>query len=278
LVGAVLWSTGGYFIKEIDAGAVTITCYRCLFSAVWLLPFMPGRGLPRASDAVVSIALFTGLLALYVGSTKETTAANAIFLQYTAPIYVILLAPFLLNERLRSVDAIPIGICLAGIGILFFGNRGSDDATGLWMGLGSGVFYGLFLVWLRKMRYADPIAVTFVNCLGVALVLAPFASVLDVDGGTLGLLALMALIQFAVPYVFFTTGLRYVGSAEASLIALIEPVLNPIWVFLLLGEEPSTATVVGGAVIIGGLALRYLFLRPKEDRLATESAEVTGPI
>jgi drug/metabolite transporter (DMT)-like permease len=278
LLGAALWSSGGYFIKEIDTGALSITFYRCLFSAAWLLPFMKGRALPRAPDAIVSIALFTGLLALYVGSTKETTAANAIFLQYTAPIYVILLAPWVLRERIRVIDGVPLSICLAGIAVLFLGNQGSGDSGGLWMGLGSGAFYGLFLLWLRRTRYADPIAVTFVNCLGVAIVLAPFASVFDVGGSDIGLLALMGLVQFALPYVFFTTGLRHVRSAEASLIALAEPVLNPIWVALLLGEEPTLATVLGGAVIISGLALRYLFLRrPGEREVAIEAAELAEP-
>jgi len=278
LIGAVLWSSGGYFIKEIDAGALSITFFRCLFAAAWLLPFVPGRRLPRPADAIVSIALFTGLLGLYVASTKETTAANAIFLQYTAPVYVILLAPWFLRERLRAADAVPLAICLAGIGVLFFGNQGSEGGRGLWMGLGSGAFYGLFLLWLRRTRYADPIAVTFVNCLGVAIVLAPFAAVWDVGSQDLGLLVLMGLVQFALPYVFFTTGLQRVGGGEASLIALAEPVLNPLWVALLLGEEPTLATVIGGCVILGGLALRYGVLRAADgEELSMEAADLAEP-
>jgi len=93
LAGAVLWSTGGVFIKEIDAGALSITFFRCLFAALWVAPFLGRRRFPRVLDAAVSIVLFAALLALYVGATKETTAANAIFLQYTAPVYVIMLAP-----------------------------------------------------------------------------------------------------------------------------------------------------------------------------------------
>ena len=280
LLGAVLWSSGGYFIKEIDAGALSITFFRCLFSAAWLLPLLPGRRFPRPVDAAVSIVLFTGLLALYVGSTKETTAANAIFLQYTAPVYVIALSPLLLRESLRSADTIPLAICLAGIGILFLGNQGADDARGLWMGLGSGAFYGVFLLSLRRTRYADPVAVTFTNCLGVAVVLAPLPGVWDVGAVDLELLALMALVQFAIPYVFFTAGLRRVRGAEASLIALAEPVLNPVWVVLLLGEEPTTATVAGGAVILAGLAVRYVALRNREsdaEEPAPEAGDMAEP-
>src|SRR5437870_12080335 len=85
LGGAVLWSSGGFFIKEIDAGALSITFFRCLFAAAWLSPLIRGRKFPKLRDMAVSVLLFAPLLGLYVGSTKATTAANAIFLQYTAP-------------------------------------------------------------------------------------------------------------------------------------------------------------------------------------------------
>ena len=277
LVGAALWSTGGYFIKEIDAGALGIVFFRCLFSALWLLPFVPGRKFPKPGDMVVSIVLFALLLGLYVGSTKATTAANAIFLQYTAPIYVIVLSPWLLGEALRRVDALPLAVCLGGIAVLFAGNQGSADAGGLWMGAGSGFFYGLFLLWLRRLRYADPIAVTFGNCLGVAVILAPFPGVWHVDAPNLGLLALMGAVQFAIPYVVFTSGLRDVTGGEASLIALVEPVLNPVWVFLLLGEETTLATIIGGGIIMAGLALRYAVLRPRDPKIALEAEELAEP-
>ena len=271
-LGAALFSMGGYFIKEIDAGALTITFFRCLFAALWLLPLVPGRKFPKPADLAVSIVLFALLLGLYVGATKATTAANAIFLQYTAPIYVIALSPWVLSERLRRADALPLAICLCGIAVLFLGNQGSGDAKGLWLGLGSGLFYGLFLLWLRRLRYADPIAVTFANCLGVAIILAPIPGVWDVDAPNLGLLVLMGAVQFAIPYVVFTRGLRDVAAGEASLIALTEPVLNPIWVLILLGENPTQATLIGGAVILGGLVLRYAVLRPRdpEGRVAAE--------
>jgi len=263
LAGAALWSSGGFFIKEIDAGATSITFFRCLFSALLLLPFMRGRSLPRAPDLTVSIVLFAALLGLYVGATKATTAANAIFLQYTAPLYVIALGPWLLREHLRTRAITPFAICLIGIAVLVAGNAGSADAGGLWMGAGSGLFYGLFLLWLRRLRYADGIAVTFANCLGVAILFSVLPGAWDVGLRDLGLLLVMAAVQFALPYILFTRGLREVQSGEASLIALIEPLLNPLWVILLLGEAPGLATLVGGAVIILGLALRYaVFTEP----------------
>jgi drug/metabolite transporter (DMT)-like permease len=128
-------------------------------------------------------------------------------------------------------------------------------------------------LWLRRMQYADAVAITFVNCLGVALITFAFAGVWSIDAESLGLIALMAVVQFATPYVLITKGLAHVRSSEATLIALVEPVLNPVWVALFFGENPSTATVVGGAVILGGLALRYTLLREPDEEPLLEPVE-----
>lgn len=265
LAAAVLWSLGGVFIKEIDAGAASITFFRCFFAAALLAPFLRGRRFAHPPDMAVSVVFFAALLGLYVGSTKATTAANAIFLQYTAPLYVIALGPLLIGEQLRRTDATPFLICLTGIAILVAGNWGGGDTGGLWMGAGSGLFYGLFFLWLRKTRYADPLAVTFANCLGVAVLFVVVPGVWNANTTDIALLVLMAAIQFALPYVLFTRGIKHVPSAEASLLALIEPVLNPVWVALLHGEEPTIATIIGGAVIISGLALRYTVFRAGDE-------------
>jgi drug/metabolite transporter (DMT)-like permease len=264
--GAALWSSGGLFIKEIDAGAMSIVFFRCLFSTVLLAPVIAGRRFPVRRDSAVSILLFLALLVTFVASTKETTAANAIFLQYTAPLYVVAFGPSILSESLRRRDALPMAIALLGIVVLFAGNQGSGDVLGLWLGVASGLFFGVMFLWLRRMNYADPIAITFINCLGVAILTLAFAQAWEIDVDDLGLLALMAVVQFAIPYVLFTNGIAHVRGSEASLIALVEPVLNPVWVALFFGEDPSTATIIGGAVILAGLSLRYTVFRgPEED-------------
>ncbi|MEO8457017.1 MAG: DMT family transporter [Chloroflexota bacterium] len=276
LAGAGFWSLGGFFIKDIDAGAMSIVFFRCLFSALILIPFIRGRKFPGALDSGVSIAFFALLLVMYVASTKETTAANAIFLQYTAPIYVAILGPFVLRERLRSRELLPFAVCVGGIAVLFLGNSGAGETKGLALGAGSGLFYGLFFIWLRRLRDADAIAITVVNCLGVAVILAAVPSVWDVGLTDIGLLSVMAVIQFALPYVLFTRGIAYVPGAEASLIALIEPVLNPVWVAIFYGENPSAATIIGGAIIISGLAVRYGLFREPARVEAGAAAELAG--
>lgn len=278
ILAAALWSMNGAFIKEIDASATSRTFFRGFFAAAFLMPLVRFKAPPKPFDLGVSVVLFALLLGLFVGATKETTAANAIFLQYTAPFYVIALAPLLLRERLQRVDVAAIAVCLAGVAVLFGGNAGSGDITGMLMGLGSGVFFGLFMLWLRRMHYADSVLLTFLNCVGVAAIFAVIPGVFDVSGRDIALLALMAAVQFAIPYVLFTRGLRVVATAEASLIALVEPVLNPIWVAIIASETPTLATIIGGAVILLGLALRYTLFTRWSPAMISEPGVVSEPV
>src|SRR5262245_59180170 len=168
LAAGVLWSLGGVFIKGSTASAASITFYRSLFAALVLLPWaVRGGTRPRPGDWAVAVLLYAALLLCYVASTQQTTAANAIFLQYTAPVYVILFGPWLLRERIGRRDAGTVAVCMAGIALLILGNSSGGSARGLLLGAVSGVFYGLFILWMRRVRYADPAAVTCLNNLGV---------------------------------------------------------------------------------------------------------------
>lgn len=286
LLAAVLWSVGGVAIKLLtgpgawQSTALGITFYRSLFAALCLLPLLRGRTLPRLGDTLVAVVIYTTLLSLYVAATQGTTAANAIFLQYTAPLYALLFGAWLFREPFRRADLWALAGAMVGIAVLFLGNFKGGERAPLFMGLGSGAMFGLFMLWLRRMRYADPVAVTASNNAGVALVAG--LALLVIRPGELslipravsgesalwaaaGLLVLLGCIQIALPYVLFSYGLKRVSSVEASLLALIEPVLNPIWVALVVGELPTAATVAGGGLILLALAARYTVFRPKDE-------------
>lgn len=282
VAAGVLWSLGGLFIKTLtdypawESSALGITFYRSLFAALCLAPLLRGRTLPRIGDLLCAVAFYTLLLGLYVASTQGTSAANAIFLQYTAPLYAMLLGPWLFKEPFQRSDACALALAMIGICVLFFGNFQGGERLPLLMGAGSGVMFGFFMLWLRRMRYADPIAVTALNNTGVALLSA--LALLFVNPGELLLIprtalgesalvpaalgvALMGCIQIAAPYVLFSYGLQRVPAVEASLLALVEPILNPVWVALFYGEKPSPTTVAGGLLIVAALAARYTLFR-----------------
>ncbi len=284
LAAGVLWSTGGLFIKGLTAhsgwqnSALGITCYRSLFAALCLSAALRGRTRPPARELLPSILFYTLLLSLYVASTQGTSAANAIFLQYTAPVYALVLGPRFFREPFARADLLTLFGAMAGIAVLFLGNFHGGERLPLLLGAGSGAMFGLFLLWLRRMREADPMAVTAWNNLGVAVLaflalattgapdLELLPRALTGHPGALwsaGVLLLMGLVQIAAPYVLFSYGLRRVPALEAGLIALIEPVLNPVWVALLVGERPGPATLAGGFCIVASLAARYTLFRPR---------------
>ena len=287
LIAGFLWSLGGLFIKaltiqpEWHVSALSITFHRSLFAGLCLLPFARRRRMPAAREIAVAVFLYSGLLGLYVASTQGTTAANAIFLQYTAPLYALVLGPLLLREPVGRPDVVALLLAMTGIAVLIMGNMGNAggaEAGPLAMGAGSGLMFGLFLLWLRRLRRSDPIALTSANNLGVAalvgclLLLTAPSDLLTTVAALRGdpsaatpllLLALMGCVQIALPYVLLSYGLRKVSSLEASLLALVEPVLNPVWVALIVREIPSAPTVAGGALIVAGLAARYLLFRPR---------------
>ncbi len=285
LVGAgLLWSVGGLFIKLLTShpswqvSALAITFYRSLFAALTLLPLVRGRRFPAARDTAVAVVLYLLLLGLYVASAQGTSAANAILLQYTAPLYALVLGCRFMGEPFQREDAIAIAVAVLGVGVLLVGNFTPGQEIPLAMGAASGLMFGLFLLALRKTRGCDPVAVTVANNAGVALcagvilaVVSPreLAVPLRIAGGEhhllapLGLLAAMGAVQIGAPYVLLSMGLRRVPAAEAGLIALVEPLLTPLWVVLVVGERPTAATLLGGAVLLSALAVRYGLLRPR---------------
>ena len=227
------------------------------------LPSLPDFGESRTGDKrrdlAISALLFAVLLVSFVTATKLTTAANAIILQYTAPIYVIGLSRLLLGEPPQRADRTALALCMAGVAVLFFGSfRPGGDEAGLALAMVSGACFGLFTLWQRRLRRVDPVLLAGLNNAGAALVLTgaiPWMG--PVDTRSLLALVVMGTVQIALPYVLFAWALQRVPGPEASLLTLIEPVLNPIWVAFFVGEKPRGATIAGGALILAALVLRY---------------------
>lgn len=270
LLAAVLWSTGGLFIKWVDLDALGVVMWRSLLAGItmWVI-LRPRLVAPwRMSKLTWALAIsYAMMLLLFVTANKLTTAANAIFLQYTAPLYVIALAHILFRERATRLDVGTVALAFGGMALFFVGRLETDDALGNLSAIGSGVAFASFLVLLRHpaCSAADrPVAMVMGN-FGLAAGLAAVNGVAGRDAFTpdasdvAGLLVL-GVVQIGLAYVVFTYGIAYVAALEASLIGMLEPVLNPVWVFLFLGETPGRWAVAGGAVIVAAVAGRTVIL------------------
>jgi drug/metabolite transporter (DMT)-like permease len=264
LGAALLWSTGGLFIKANNLTPYELSCGRALFAAatVALLTRREGFGL-NVVTCVASV-IYAALLLLFVIATKLTTAANAIFLQYTAPIYILLLEPLLYHERYRWQDFIVVACCLAGMSLFFVGKLRAEDVEGNLAALGSGICFAAFYLLLRHpraRRVNRASSVIYGNLLlGLLMLPALVAGAAKLSVRNIEVMAYLGIVQIGVAYTLLTLGVaRGVKSLDASIIGYIEPVLNPIWVFLFLHEQPARWALVGGALIIAAVLSHTLW-------------------
>ncbi len=265
LIAVLLWSTGGLFIKYTTLDAFSVNLGRSLLAALTVAVFTFRKGLKPDLFTLFTSLLYAGTLSCFVYANKTTTAANAIFLQYTAPIYILILSPFILKEKFRVSDLITVVICLAGMSLFFLEPQTATNklASNVFVGnlaaLASGVFFGLYFVFLRHPRSLEnrnPALSVFYGNLLIVLFMLPLILGNPPQPGINDLLAILYLgiFQIGIAYVFFTVGIaRGVRSLDASIVGFVEPLLNPVWVFLFLGERPSVWAILGGIIIIGGV-------------------------
>ena len=260
LLAAVLWSLAGVFIKFLALPPLTIVFYRSLFASLFFALFIrKSGGMPRA-PLFVAMMSYTAAISAFVSANKITTAANAIALQYTAPLFVFAIVHFLFHERISGISWVSLLFGMLGIGVIGAGSAGQPDAAGVMIALLSGLLFSVYMVSLRFLKMVSAGTLTFLNNFACCLFLFPFVhSELALSSNEAWIVAVMGIVQLGIPYWLFSKGVAEMNVQEASLIVLIEPVLNPIWVALIVGEVPSRATLVGGSLIIVGLGARYLW-------------------
>jgi len=267
-LAALLFSTGGAAIKAADFNAWQIASFRSGVAALTLLLLVPSarRGFGW-KPALVGVA-YAATLVLFVLANRLTTAANTIYLQSTAPLYVLLFAPLLLKEPIRVRDLPIIGVVLGGLAlVLLAGGHPSstapDPVRGNIYAAGSGLSYALLLCglrWLGRDGNADRgiSAVVLGNLIACAAAL-PMALPLGTHPVMAwGIILYLGVFQIAGAYLLVTSALRHVPAIEASLMLLVETAFNPVWAWLFLGEVPAALALVGGGLIVSATILQAI--------------------
>src|SRR5678815_5349157 len=263
LAAALLWSTGGLFIKWTTIGGLELSFWRSLFAIFTVAFFTRREGFGINRLTAVASFLYAVLLILFVLATKTTTAANAIFLQYTAPVYLLILEPIVYKEKFRSRDLITVLVCLGGMALFFVGQLRPQDIEGNVMALASGLCFAFYFLLLRHPRAREvnrASSVIYGNLLAViALAWWGLPALLNLNGQNLLSVTYLGVVQLGISYVLFTKGMAHgVRSLDAGIICYIEPVLNPVWVFLVLRERPARFALLGGAVIVTAVIVHIL--------------------
>jgi drug/metabolite transporter (DMT)-like permease len=254
-LAAILWSTSGLFVKILDWQPVSILAGRSFFAAIVFLIYL--RRLPTRFGLWQLLAALMFILTqfLFITSTKLTTAANAIFLQYTMPIYVVLLAYWFLGEKPSRTDWFSMLIIFIGL-MLFFGDELSTDGFyGNLLAILSGVTGALMMVSFRAQKNGNPAESNLIAFLFTATLGFPFIMQETWAVNSILILAFLGIVQIGFAFIFFTKGIKHIPALEANLIGTLEPVLNPIWVFLFYGESMGKFALIGGLIVLSGVIL-----------------------
>lgn len=261
LIAALLWSTNGLFIKIIDLGPLTIVGVRSIIAAAMMIAIYNKKlrfnwSFPQLAGAV----MYSATVILFVSATKMTTAANVVFLHYTAPVFTALFGAWILKEKVSRLDWAILLVVLAGMALFFV-----DDFViiGLWgniMAIISAVTFALMILFLRSQKNGSTLETIILGNIITALICSFF--VIQEPPSTNDWLPLiyMGTLQIGLSFIMYCSAIRYIAALDAVLIQTIEPLLNPIWVFIIIGETPGYWAIAGGVVVLSAVTLRNIYI------------------
>ena len=268
LIAACLWSTSGVLIKMVDWNPLAISGVRSAIAAVVIGIAVRRPRLTWSARQIAGTLCYAASVTLFVMAVKWTTAANAILLQYTAPVYVALLSAWCLDEPASPSDWLAIGVMLVGVSLFFVDELSTTGFWGNVAALASGVAFAGLIVSLRSQKHGSPFESVLFGNLLVALLTIP--AMRGPSPGATGWWALIILgvFQLGLAHLLYATALKSVPAIEGAITPMIEPILNPLWVFLWLGERPGPYAMIGGSVVLGTVAVRtwLAFTRPAAGR------------
>lgn len=267
LAAALLFSTGGAAIKATALSSWQVACLRSLIAALVLLTLLPEARQLRSPRVWLASLAYASTLVLYVLANKLTTAANAIFLQATAPFYLLVIGPLLLKEPNRLRDYVLGAVMAAGMALFFLDPSGAsalapNPALGNLLAAITGLTWALTVTALRslsKQAGASSLPVVSAGNLVAFAASLPFAIPLGgIGAADAATLLYLGVIQIGLAYFCMTQGVKHVPAFEASVLILLEPAMNPVWTYLLHGERPGAFSLAGGIVIMGATVAHTL--------------------
>jgi drug/metabolite transporter (DMT)-like permease len=280
LAAAALMSTGGAAIKLCTLSSWQVASFRSGVAALALLWLAPVTRRDFDRHALLGGAAYAATMILFVLANKFTTSANAIFLQSTAPLYILLLAPWLLGEPARRADLAVMAALAVGLGLFFVGEQTAFATAprplpGNLIAAADGITWALTIMalrWSSRDAARSPGAMLLTGNVIAFLVGLPLAlPVASLSGLDATIIVYLGVAQIALAYVFATAGLRHVTALEGMLLLLFEPVLNPVWAALVHGEVPGIWALIGGAIVLGATVTNALRAPAGHPRAAPTS-------
>ena len=257
VIASILWSTGGLLIKWVDWNPIAIAGIRSGISSLVMIGFwfVLTKKLPKRPDKFVMFGAinYVILVMLFVSANKLTTSANAILLQFTAPIWAMILGAIFFNVKFNKKDFLTVGVVFGGMILFFIGDIDGGGLLGNILAVISGISMALMIITLKKVTNHKPLEVVIWGNIFTFIVAMPFYSGIVLTSANITGILLLGVFQLGISYIFFTKGIENVTVLEGILIPVIEPLLNPIWVFMGTGEKPSQYALIGGVIVLAAV-------------------------
>ncbi len=260
IITAIFWSLGGLLIKSVNSNPLAIAGVRSGISAFIILIATGKPKLNWSFPQIGAAVAYAATVLFFVAANKNTTAANAILIQYTAPVYVAVLGAWLLKEKVKLLDWLTIFVVIVGLVLFFVDDINMAGVFGNILAAACGVAFAVFAVLMRMQKEGSPLESVLLGNILTALIGIPFVFQAVPDAKGWLYLVILGIVQLGLPYILYAKAIKHVTALEASLIPVIEPILNPVWVFLMLGETPGKWAFVGGVVVIAAVTGRCLIL------------------
>jgi len=274
VLASILWSTGGILIKLVDWNPIAIAGSRSLISSIVVLLYLKKPKITWSMAQIGGALSYTATVMLFVAANKLTTAANAILLQFTAPIFVAILGLLILKEKIKSYDYIAIIVVFVGMLLFFIDDVGGGSMLGNTLAVISGFFLACVTIALRFQKDGSPVETTFLGNLLTFIVSIPFIVKGLPDLKSILAIIVLGVFQLGIAYILYALAIKHLKAIEAILITVIEPILNPIWVFLFAGEKPSLYAVLGGLVVIITVTARSIIVSKESATKDEQGTEV----
>ena len=273
IIASILWSTGGLLIKMVDWNPVAISGSRSFIAGMVIFVYLKKPKITMSRPQVVGAIAYASTVSLFVMANKLTTSPNAILLQYTAPAFVAVLGVWLLKEKIHWFDLVSILFVLGGMVIFFSDSSGQGNSLGNAIAVASGFFLAVVTVALRFQKEGSPVETMLLGNFLTFIVAIPFIFGGLPDLKSIMVIILLGVVQLGISYILYGLALKHVTALEAVLITVIEPLLNPFWVFTVVGEKPTFLSLLGGIVVLLGVVGRNIaFVRHTARLKKTASA------
>ncbi len=259
-IASILWSTGGLLIKLSNWNPVALSGARSLISALVMLIYLKRPKITRSKPQILGAITYSATVMCFVIANKLTTAANAILLQYTAPIFVAILGAWILKEKIHWYDVVSIIVVFLGMGLFFIEGVDKGNALGNIIAILAGFSLACTTIALRLQKEGSAVETTWLGNILTFIIALPFIVKVKIDAVNLIIVLLLGSFQLGISYILYVNSLKYITAFEAILITVLEPLLNPLWVYIFTGEAPGIYAIIGGTIVILTVLMRNVYI------------------